>query len=243
MLAMAACGKEPNPSSDVSDGTGEFTASTSADTGLSADSTETAGSGTTQTGKDTGNSGGKTTAKPNTKTTKKRLPNVVPTVSQPIITDPLKVNLKGATIKVYTSYPKDQIGVFNTQKGKSQTGNAYADRLTKIQDTIKCKVQVTVVPADQMVSAAFAAVASGESYGHIMEAPIYNAVSYISSLGWPPTSGRCPTMGFDAKLSQRRAGGQGLHPRQGRLVRGDQGHVSGCAGVFLQQTHPERNRV
>lgn len=124
---------------------------------------------------------GKTTAKPNTKTTKKRLPNVVPTVSQPIITDPLKVNLKGATIKVYTSYPKDQIGVFNTQKGKSQTGNAYADRLTKIQDTIKCKVQVTVVPADQMVSAAFAAVASGESYGHIMEAPIYNAVSYISS--------------------------------------------------------------
>lgn len=190
MLAMAACGKEPTPNSDVSGGTGESTASTSADTGPSADSTETAGSGTTETGKGTGSSGGKTTAKPNTKTTKKRLPNVVPTVSQPIITDPLKVNLKGATIKVYTSYPKDQIGVFNTQKGKSQTGNAYADRLTKIQDTIKCKVQVTVVPADQMVSAAFAAVASGESYGHIMEAPIYNAVSYISS-GWPPTSGRC----------------------------------------------------
>lgn len=181
MLAMAACGKEPTPNSDVSGGTGESTASTSADTGPSADSTETAGSGTTETGKGTGSSGGKTTAKPNTKTTKKRLPNVVPTVSQPIITDPLKVNLKGATIKVYTSYPKDQIGVFNTQKGKSQTGNAYADRLTKIQDTIKCKVQVTVVPADQMVSAAFAAVASGESYGHIMEAPIYNAVSYISS--------------------------------------------------------------
>ena len=42
MLAMAACGKEPNPSSDVSGGTGESTASTSADTGPSADSTETA---------------------------------------------------------------------------------------------------------------------------------------------------------------------------------------------------------
>lgn len=186
MLSMTACGGDTPPSSSTTGSSGESTEASDSEGTLSTSdaSADASGSGTSgATGTSgTNGTGSKNNNKPTTTTTKtKTLPPMRTTVAQPIITDPLKADLKGATIQVYTSYPKDQVGVFNTQKGKSQTGNAYADRLTKIQSAINCKVKVTVVPADQMVSAAFAAIASGESYGHILEAPIYNAVSYISS--------------------------------------------------------------
>lgn len=162
VFSMAACKKGDKDKDDSSDYSSEFVDASSEDetvsegedaTDSSADATESTPSENTPSA---GTPGGDT-------------------VVQQTITNPLAVDLKGATIEITTSFKEH----FPTSNGTTNVSKAYAARLKQIQQKLNCKVKVTNKNLDTVMSEMTAVIASGSNYGHIVMTALFNVSGYM----------------------------------------------------------------
>ena len=92
------------------------------------------------------------------------------------ITNPLKADLKGKTIKVYAV--RDFTDV-NSKNSKAEA--AQAEMVTKLQKELNCKIVVTKYNADALYQQVMLNIASGTYFADIVMPSIGTQVGYISS--------------------------------------------------------------
>lgn len=92
------------------------------------------------------------------------------------IENPLKVDLKGATITIY-----DTGVTFNPDASLSKTNKAKADMLKKIQKELNCKFKITSTTGDKIKSFATTSAASGKALCGIIAPSMYDAGYFISA--------------------------------------------------------------
>ena len=100
----------------------------------------------------------------------------VPTGSNSKISNPLKANLKGATVTVY-----DVGGVFAPNASESKTAAARAEYIKKLQKQLNCKLQIKPIEIKKLKSLAAASAASGKAISQIITADLYEMGYFISS--------------------------------------------------------------
>ena len=92
-----------------------------------------------------------------------------------VISNPLAVNLKGATITIYQSNNE-----FTPDSTESKASAAKVKMLKKIEDTINCKLSVKTMTANQISSYVAASAASGNAACDIYVVPLYTSATYIT---------------------------------------------------------------
>lgn len=133
--------------------------------------------GTVSTGKDGNketnkNQGGSTTGnKDNANNDDK-----IPTGSNSIIDDPLKVDLKGATVVIY-----DSVDAIKANPSLSKAEQAKAQILKKLEKELNCKLVIKTTDRDKLLSLTTAAAAGGEAIAGIITTSLYDAGKYIAS--------------------------------------------------------------
>lgn len=95
--------------------------------------------------------------------------------NQPVITDPMKADLKGATITIYDA--SDQ---FSTDKS-NKTRKSYADILASVQKSLNCKFKVKVVDDNKLNSLVLSSAASGKALCNIICPQMQFGGSFIAA--------------------------------------------------------------
>ena len=91
------------------------------------------------------------------------------------ITEPMKVNLKGATITIY-----DTSGQFITDSS-TKTKKSYADILSSVQKNLNCKFEIKSVDDGKLKTLVMSSSASGKALCNIICPKMTDAGSYISA--------------------------------------------------------------
>jgi hypothetical protein len=101
-------------------------------------------------------------------------------VAQPgknsVISDPLKSDLKGATVTVY-----DVGDIFTPDASKSKTDAARAELIKKLQKELNCKFDVKKTELKKLMSLAAASAASGKAISQIIVTDLSRTGYFISS--------------------------------------------------------------
>lgn len=91
------------------------------------------------------------------------------------ISNPLDVDLKGATINIY------DISTFNINASNSKTDKAKSDMLNKIQKELNCKFKVTTTADEKMESFVTTSAAAGKALCGIIAPSMYKSGYYIAA--------------------------------------------------------------
>ena len=91
------------------------------------------------------------------------------------ITEPMKVNLKGATITIY-----DASAQFSTDTN-NKTKKSYADILASVQKSLNCKFSVKVVDDNKLKTLVLSSAASGKALCNIICPQMQYGGSFISA--------------------------------------------------------------
>lgn len=95
------------------------------------------------------------------------------------IENPLDVDLKGATIKIYQG--SASFSSFVVENANTKTLKSYDEILKNIQKKLNCKFEVVSVTEDKLKSQVMASAASGQALCNIITSRMYDVGYYISA--------------------------------------------------------------
>ena len=91
------------------------------------------------------------------------------------IDNPLNVDLKGATIKIYQG--SASFSSFVVSNPSTKTLKSYSEILNNIQKKLNCKFEVVNVTEDKLKSQVMASAASGKALCNIITSRMYDVIS------------------------------------------------------------------
>lgn len=97
------------------------------------------------------------------------------------VSNPLDVDLKGATINVYEVEIDGITSIFSPNASESKTAAAKAKNIEKIQKDLNCKFKVTKTTADKLKSFVSTSAASGKALCNIISTSMSQTGYYISA--------------------------------------------------------------
>lgn len=153
--------------------------------------------GTAATGTGNGETGEKTSDGKTNKPSKSKDSGDTALTGNTNIENPLKANLKGATINVYTVSD-----AFNPDASASKTAKAQAKLLEKIQKSLNCKIQAKVTTSDKLKSSVATSAAAGKALCQVIDPKMYTAGYYVAS-GLVTDLARVSSMDMSKSYMQR----------------------------------------